>query len=411
MSGSVTVSLQLEGFLERVASTNGRVVTSVVLVIGALVVGTLLVPLIVRQVRQLVAKRYLGDQFAEIAGRVNERCPLTTPVRLTRHLLQLTVFLVALLALLTVWNQAWLLTRLSRFFEVTPQTAVRALLTILLVIGVYIGMGLLADTIAGFSQGTSRMTAHQEQIITRISQLGLLIFVGLLSLSVWDINLQGLLVGAGFLGIVVGFAARQTLGSLLAGFVLMFSRPFEIGDWVVVGDEAEGVVTDITIINTRLENFDGEFIVIPNDRVADRPITNRSQKGRLRLRIDVGVDYAADPEHAAAVALDAIHDVADITESPKPDVFPRTFGDSAIVLEMRFWIEQPTPPKRWRAHAEVVRQVKTAFEREGIKIPYPQRELSDRTDTGGFRVQDGTGQPEIESDASPNRDGGDEKRR
>jgi len=69
-------------------------------------------------------------------------------------------------------------------------------------------------------------------------------------------NVGGLLVGAGFLGIVVGMAARQTLGAILAGFVLMFSRPFEVGDWVEIGDH-EGTVTEISIMSTRLRSFDG----------------------------------------------------------------------------------------------------------------------------------------------------------
>jgi small-conductance mechanosensitive channel len=56
------------------------------------------------------------------------------------------------------------------------------------------------------------------------------------------------------------------------------------------------------------------------------------------------------------------------------------------VLEMQFWIEHPTPPKRWRTQAEVVERVKAAFDREGISIPYPQRELSGRAGAGEFRV-------------------------
>jgi small-conductance mechanosensitive channel len=157
---------------------------------------------------------------------------------------------------------------------------------------------------------------------------------------------------------------------------------------VIVGDDQEGVVTDITIISTRLENFDGEFIVMPNDKVADSPVTNKSQKGRLRLRVDVGIDYDADPERAEVVALEAIRTVGTVTETPPPKVFPKSFGDSGVVLEMRFWIERPTPPKKWRTQAAVVNAVKDAFDREGIKIPYPQRELSGRAETGGFRVAD-----------------------
>ena len=67
------------------------------------------------------------------------------------------------------------------------------------------------------------------------------------------------------------------------GFVLMFSRRFTIGDWVLVGDH-EGVVTDITIMNTRLKSFDGESITIPNDVVSNQPITNRTEQGWDRTK-------------------------------------------------------------------------------------------------------------------------------
>jgi small-conductance mechanosensitive channel len=384
--------LQTVPVLDGLAGTEERIVASALLVAAALVVAALLAPFVVRQARRVVAKRYLGGRLMAAVSAVNEKFPLTTPIRFFLRGLQLSVLLLTVLALLVVWNQVATATAVLNVLDayVSAAAVARGGLTLLLLVGGYVGMGILEDAIESFSQGTTRMTAHQEQIITRVGQLALLLFVGLLSLSVWEINPQGLLVGAGFLGIVVGFAARQTLGSLIAGFVLMFSRPFEIGDWIVVGDDQEGVVTDITIINTRLENFDGEFIVIPNDRVADSAVTNKSQKGRLRLRVDVGIDYEADPEFAETVALEAIEGIDTVTETPPPKVFPKSFGDSAVVLECRFWIERPTPPKKWRTQAAVVNAIKAAFDREGIKIPYPQRELSGRAETGGFRVSEGT---------------------
>jgi small-conductance mechanosensitive channel len=379
---------QFGSVLGRLSSTEERLLASVALALAAIALAALVVPLLARQCRRLVARRYLGGAIDDFVGQVNDQFPVTTPVVLLLRSLQVGICLVTALTLLVIWDQQWLIAQSYGLLRFSLADVLAWVFTGVLVIGAYVGMGLLEDAVAAFSREADRMTAHQEQIVTRIGQIGLLVVVAFVLLGFWGVDLGGLLVGAGFLGIVVGLAARQTLGSLIAGFVLMFSRPFEIGDWVEVGDE-EGVVTDITIINTRLENFDGEFVVIPNDRVADRAITNRSQKGRLRLRVEVGIDYDADPATAAAVATEAIATVDHVEATPKPNVFPRDFGDSAVILEMRFWIEHPTPPKRWRAQAEVIERVKAAFDREGISIPYPQRELSDRVGTGGFRVDDG----------------------
>ena len=80
------------------------------------------------------------------------------------------------------------------------------------------------------STARNGFTDHPEEILLRVGQVAIFVTVGASIFAVWNVNIGGLLVGAGFLGIVVGLAARQTLGSLIAGFVLMFSRPLTIGD-------------------------------------------------------------------------------------------------------------------------------------------------------------------------------------
>ncbi|WP_227354711.1 mechanosensitive ion channel family protein [Haladaptatus salinisoli] len=251
----------------------------------------------------------------------------------------------------------------------------------------------VAYVIAGFTrQGVERVTKqrdafsqHQTQVFIRVAQLSVYVVGFTAVLGIWKVDLTGLLVGAGFLGIVVGMAARQTLGSLLAGFMLMFARPFEIGDWVEIEDR-EGIVTDISIVNTRIQTFDGEYVMIPNDVVGGSTITNRSRKGRLRLEVDVGVDYETDVGRASELAKEAMKEPDDVLSVPSPEVVTKELADSAVLLGLRFWIDKPSARRKWRARTEVIRAVKAAFDREGIKIPYPQRELSGREETGGFRV-------------------------
>jgi len=301
--------------------------------------------------------------------------------------IQLSLLVGGGISLLYLWGFGPTLSDLSG--KITEdrelRTLGRALGSVAVFFAAYAVARYLSNVVANLGRHADWLTDHQEEILLRTAQLFLFGFAGIVILGIWDTNLGGLLVGAGFLGIVVGFAARQTLGSLIAGFVLMFSRPFTIGDWVEIGGE-EGIVTDITIFHTRLENFDGEFVIIPNDRVSDRPITNRSQKGLLRLRVDVGIDYETDPDRARTVAIEAISECNEVVDAPPPQVFPKEFGDSAVVLEMRFWIDHPTPPRKWKAVSAVVSSVKIAFEEEDIKIPFPQRELMGRSEAGGFHV-------------------------
>ncbi|SEP78867.1 mechanosensitive ion channel family protein [Natrinema salaciae] len=247
---------------------------------------------------------------------------------------------------------------------------------------------------------TAAVTEHQQQITHRLSQVIIWTVSLVVVLGIWIDDLGSLLVGAGFLGIIVGMAARQTLGTMLAGFVLMFARPFEIGDWIEVEDD-EGIVTDISIVNTRLRSFDGEYVMIPNDAIASSTVTNRSKRGRLRLEVEVGVDYETDVDRAAELAENAVEEVDEALSAPSPQVVGKSFGDSAVLLGVRFWIDKPSARRHWKARTAAISAIKGAFEAEGIKIPYPQRELSGRAETGGFRIADeGQRTPSDDGDAT-----------
>lgn len=230
------------------------------------------------------------------------------------------------------------------------------------------------------------LTRHQREVVHHVVQILVFVPVVMFALRLWGWKPTDLLLGAGAIGIIVGLAARQTLGAVIAGFVLLFSRPFEVGDWVII-DEQEGIVTDVTVVNTEVRTFDDEIVMIPNDEITASHIVNRSRNGRLRIQVDVGVDYDTDIGHAADVAMEAMQDLDEPRSYPKPDVAVKRLGDSAVVLSLRFWISDPTIAKKWDAQNAVVEAVKGAFEREGIKIPFPQRELAGREEAGGFRVR------------------------
>ncbi|MFC7194430.1 hypothetical protein ACFQL4_06765 [Halosimplex aquaticum] len=121
----------------------------------------------------------------------------------------------------------------------------------------------------------------------------------------------------------------------------------------------------------------------------------------------MSIDYAADPERAKQVAVETISGLPEVVDAPPPQVFPKEFGDSAVVLEMRFWIDHPTPPRKWKAVSAVISSVKAAFEEDGIKIPFPQRELAARPEAGGFRVQDSDAAADGRADVTPEARGND----
>jgi small-conductance mechanosensitive channel len=375
------------GLLE-VTTTEQRLAATAAVALLAAAAG-LLAPRVVRRALRAAHDSLVGDPAERDADADAVGIAQSLPGRVLARVAQLAVLGVAGLAVLVVWGRIdTALLALGAFLGSVP-FALRLLVTVGLLVGAVVATRTLRNWLERYVDASEHVDRHQEGIVFRVLQVVLFAAVGLAALSLWEVDLGGLLVGAGFLGIVVGMAARQTLGSLIAGFVLMFSRPFEIGDWVEV-DDREGVVTDITIVNTRIRNFDDETVILPNDRVSNATVINRTKRNRLRVRTRVGIDYDADLDRAEAAAEEAIGNVERVMRVPAPQIVPVEFADSQITLELRFWIDKPSARRRWQARAAVIRSVKAAFEEAGIEIPFPQRELSGRA--GSVRVEESAGE-------------------
>lgn len=319
-----------------------------------------------------------------LARRARQRDEIDSRGRLLLSTSVATTTAISVIAILGIWGLGWYLLASLETLDLADH--VTSIVLAVVVLGsAYVLSDFLGQVIRELVRDQAAIDKHQEEVMRRTMQVSVYVLALLLVVGLFTDNVGSLLVGAGFLGIVVGMAARQTLGAVLAGFVLMFSRPFEVGDWVKIG-EFEGTVSDITIINTRLRSFDGEYVTIPNDEVRSSAVVDRSWRDRLRVEVEVGIDYDSDPDEAARVALEAIEGIEEVLTVPEPAVVAKRFGDSAVILGIRFWIGNPSSRKRWRTQTTVMNGVKAAFESEGIEIPFPQRVHSDRDGDGGFEV-------------------------
>ncbi|ELY57916.1 mechanosensitive ion channel family protein [Natronococcus jeotgali] len=340
--------------------------------------------------------------FQQLQERLSERLrPLYSDVVATALLVGTCA--ISLAVIVGVWGQTNNLQYLYAEYDVGGDAVARGVFTFVLALAAVIAVRVVERVIEEVFSSASAVTAHQREVTQRLSQVIILTVASIVILALWVDDLGGLLVGAGFLGIVIGMAAQQVLGTVLAGFVLMFARPFEIGDWIEVeGDQ--GIVTDISIVNTRIRSFDGEYIMIPNDVISAGVVTNRSKRGRIRVEVDVGVDYAADVARASELAESAVAALEDSLGAPSPQVVTKSLEDSAVLLGVRFWIDKPSARREAEARSAAIHAIKAEFEDAGIKIPYPQRELSGREETGGFRIGDErTGQAETDRKSNERR--------
>lgn len=360
--------------IDELALEEARLISSTAVVLVT-VVAYLLSPLIVRRLVDLRRYEFIDHRFGEQIEYLEQTIKWPFPTRAVVRVIQVTVLFVAGMLLLVVWGYEHVAAVIIGLVMAWYPYLIRLAFTIVLLLGGLLVLRVFEDLLDAYTEDADYITEHQEGTAFRVLQIAVYGAVLIATVSLWGVDLTGLLVGAGFLGIVLGMAAQKTLGSLIAGLVLMFSRPFEIGDWVQIGDH-EGIVTDISIVNTRLRSFNDEAVVIPNDSFSNRTVVNYSTSERLRLSIDVGIAYDTDVERASELALAAIEDLDMILRNPQPSVVPTAFNDSSIGLRLRYWIEYPSKPKEWKAHAAVLTAVKQTFEEHDIEIPFPQRTLS-----------------------------------
>ena len=187
--------------------------------------------------------------------------------------------------------------------------------------------------------------------------------------------LQSLATIAAAATLAIGFAMQDVIRNFVAGVFIFTDRPFRIGDWIEWDGHA-GIVEDISFRVTRVRTFDNELLTVPNADLSDGVIKNPVAKDRLRLRVPFGIGYDDDIPRATEIIRDAAADHPEILMEPEPAVRLTELGDSAVVLQSRVWIADPSRSDFTRIRGEYVTDVKDRFDAADIEFPYPQRDLS-----------------------------------
>ncbi|MCK5021613.1 MAG: mechanosensitive ion channel family protein [Candidatus Peribacteraceae bacterium] len=212
---------------------------------------------------------------------------------------------------------------------------------------------------------------HTHTLIERLIRYVVWLVAVLCILEI--LGLQGAittaLAGAGVAGIAIGFAAKDTLSNFISGMFLYTDKTFKIGDIVEI-DGKIGKVIDIHLRKTVIRGFDNKVITIPNAKTAESMIINYSQESTRRVSVPIGIAYEANMEKAEKTILDVIAKDPDFLEKPKPMVVVTGFGDFSVDLEVRAWIENK---KYVDKKVRLMKQIKIAFDKNNIEIPYPKR--------------------------------------
>ena len=174
----------------------------------------------------------------------------------------------------------------------------------------------------------------------------------------------------GAAGLGIALALKDTLSNIAAGVMLLFLRPLKIGEFVDTTSYA-GTVQEIGLFATTLKNLEGLYIYVPNSEVWRNRLQNFDRHTERKFLETIGVGYGSDLKKTREIVLGILNNVADVKQLPTPpECYVMNFGDSAITLSCRCWI----PADNWLARTSEIRiAIKSAFDKEGIEIPFPQR--------------------------------------
>lgn len=182
------------------------------------------------------------------------------------------------------------------------------------------------------------------------------------------VDVGPLVASLGVTGVVLGFAFKESLGSLAAGLMIALNHPFKVGDYVIIGG-VEGSVVELNMMATVLATADNKKITVSNGAVWGSAITNFSALGKRRVDTVVGVSYGTDLTKAVAVAMEAVKKVPGVLADPAPAVAVAALDASAVTINVRPW---STCADYWAVYSATQQAVKEAFEKNGVDIPFNQ---------------------------------------
>jgi small-conductance mechanosensitive channel len=206
--------------------------------------------------------------------------------------------------------------------------------------------------------------------------IGLLLFIVAMLVVIGGIygqSIKGAVFGSTIVLGIIGFAMQDLLGNIIAGVALELGKPFRVGDWLVV-DTHRAEVIEVNWRSTRLRTNDDVYLDIPNKSIVGSTITNLTFPTRQHAaRLIVGFDYGVPPNLIKDVIASAAADAKGVLTAPAPKVILKDFGDSAVLYEIKFWLEDESN------FNDIVDGIRTnvwyAAQRANIRIPFPIRTL------------------------------------
>ena len=220
--------------------------------------------------------------------------------------------------------------------------------------------------LAGKLLGRSSLDGRARGYVLKSVKALLYVLTALIVAESLDIDVTSLIAVISVFGLAVSLAVQDVLSNVAGGMVLLFSKPFTLGDYISTG-EGDGTVAEITLTHTKLDTPGGQRVMLPNSKLVAGQITNYTVRGVRRADHAVTASYHDEPEVVRAACLKALERTPNILPDPAPQVVLTAYGESSIEYHVRFWAKTED---YWDAHFRSLEEIRRAFAEDGVTITY-----------------------------------------
>ena len=240
---------------------------------------------------------------------------------------------------------------------------------ILLLIGLKLAR-MLATWIGG-KLNKSKIEATAALFLGRIILVVLQVVLLLAVVQVLGVPMTSMFAVLGAAGLAIGLALKDSLSNIASGVMLVTLRPFHVDDIVTING-VTGKVEMVSIFQTRLRGADNQVITLPNSLITNDSIINLTPDTMRRVELVIGIGYSDDIDKARAIAMEAMKSDSRVLAEPEPSVFVYELAESSVNLGIRCHVGNAD---YFVTRCELTEQIKKRFDKEGVSIPFPQRDL------------------------------------
>ena len=216
-----------------------------------------------------------------------------------------------------------------------------------------------------------RVDATLRSFVTNLVRYAILVLVMIAVFAQFGIQTTSIIAVLGAAGLAVGLALQGTLANIAAGVLLLFLRPFRVGESIDAGSIA-GTVREIGLFSTELQTWDGIYLMVPNSQLASTAIQNYSRLPTRRLNLVIGISYTDDIDKALKVLSELLQNDERILDDPAHQVMVKELAESSVNINLRCWTNREN---YWSLRFDLTKQAKQRLDEYDISIPFPQRDV------------------------------------